>query len=66
MLKNGQKYFKNLAMWKPQDFYSYVWPFFNIMNERVEVNNENTGKGVFETQLKIYDGWIYDGVFLRK
>ena len=29
MLKNGQTYFENLAVFIP-----YVWPFFNIMLER--------------------------------
>ena len=29
MLKNGQTYFKNLALFKPQDIL-IVWPFFNV------------------------------------
>ena len=29
MLKNGQTYFKNLALFKPQDIL-IVWPFCNV------------------------------------
>ena len=40
MLKNGQTYFHNLAVFTPEDFcpfffVKYVWPFFNIMSEMV-------------------------------
>ena len=34
MLKNGQAYFKNFV--NTAIFLKYVWPFFNIMKERIE------------------------------
>ena len=36
MLKNDQTYFKNFAVWSPQDL-KYVWAFFNIINTRVNL-----------------------------
>ena len=33
MLLNGETYFKNLAVFT---FLKYVWPFYNIMHERVK------------------------------
>ena len=35
MFENGPTYFKNLALWTREDFLRHVWPFFNIMYERV-------------------------------
>ena len=34
MLKSGQTYFKSLAVYTAK-FLKYVWPFFNIVYERV-------------------------------
>ena len=39
MLKNGQKYFKNLAVFTPQDFSSMFGHFSTVMKYRV---NEKT------------------------
>ena len=36
-LKNGQTYFKNPAVFTLQSFIKYVWPFFNIMHERLNI-----------------------------
>ena len=46
MLKNGQTYFKNLAVFTSQNL-KYVWPFFNIICERVE----------HRTKLELYFNW---------
>ena len=35
MLSNGQTYFKNLLFVHTARFLKYVWPFYNIMHERV-------------------------------
>ena len=37
MLKNGQTYFKNVALWTWQDFLEYVWPFLTIIHQRVNM-----------------------------
>ena len=38
MLKNGQTYFKNIAVIiRTVIFLKYVWPFFTIIKERVKV-----------------------------
>ena len=39
MLKNGQAYFKNIAMWTLQNFYSMFGHFFNILHERVKIDH---------------------------
>ena len=44
MLRNGQTYFKNLAVWNTANFLKYVWTFFNIMNERVNIDTKKTLK----------------------
>ena len=36
ILKNGQTYSKNLAVYTA-GFLKYVWPFFNIMHERINL-----------------------------
>ena len=33
MLKNGQDYFKNFAVFTPKGFLKCVWSLFNIMND---------------------------------
>ena len=35
MLKNVQIYFKKFAVFHTARFLKYVWPFLNIVNERV-------------------------------
>ena len=38
MLKNGQTYFKNLAVFiHSVNFLKHIWPFFNMMKEKVKV-----------------------------
>ena len=36
MLKNGQTYFKNFAVFHTARFLKYVWSFFNIIKEKVK------------------------------
>ena len=43
MLKNGQTYFENLAVFTPARFLKYVWSFFNIMNARAKLVETTSG-----------------------
>ena len=47
MLKNGQRHFKNLAVFAPQDF----WSIFSrkIMHERVNKKDVNDNKAFYKT-----------------
>ena len=42
VLSNGQQYFKNLVVFTSQDFFKYVWTFYNIMHERIKEHSFQT------------------------
>ena len=44
MLKNGQTYFKNLAVWTPQDFESMFGHFSTLWNEGLKEDLKNFHK----------------------
>ena len=61
-LKNGQTYFKNLAVLTPQDFLKYVWPFFSIIHERVittDFEGKKKGNAMRKNIKMLQDGLTF-------